>query len=98
VRFKKTATFETQSTGTGTSVDWRLGNKFWCGATVGTMSFINPPGACNLTLVFGGSTLSLPNIVKWPNGGVVPTFSGITIVSLFFSGTNYYAVEATDFQ
>ena len=97
VNFKTTATFQLEGT-SGTSIDWRKGNKFWCSATTGTLSFINPPAACNLTLLFAGSNIVLPAIVKWPNGGVIPTFTGVTVVSLFFSGTFYYAVEATDFQ
>ena len=96
VRFMKTATFDIKVSG-GTSIDWRLGNKFWAGVTEGTLSFINPPGPCNLTLLFNGSNLSLPNIVKWPNGGVAPTFSGTTIVSLFWGGSTYFATESTNF-
>ena len=96
VRFRKTATFELKGTD-GTSIDWRLGNKFWTSAQTGTLSFINPPAACNLTLIFNGPKLSLPNIVKWPNGGVAPTFLGTTIVSLFWGGSTYFATESTNF-
>ena len=97
VRFQKTATFQRRST-SGTSIDWRLGNKFKCTATTGTLSFIDPPGACNLTLqINDGDNVELPSIVKWPNGGSAPTFTGTTIISLYWNSNNYYAVEATDF-
>ena len=95
MHFNKTATFQMQGT-SGTSIDWRLGNKFWCSAPSGTLSFTNPPGACNLTLLFS-TPITLPAIVKWPNGGVIPVFQGATVVSLFFSGTSYFAVETTNF-
>ena len=98
VRFEKTATFTIRAA-SGTSIDWRLGNKFFCTAPTGGLNFINPPAACNLTLQLTNSAnVALPVGVRWPNGGSAPTFTGQTIVSLYWNASIYFAVEATDFR
>jgi hypothetical protein len=101
----------TQGTATGdgtTTIDWKLGNKFYFtfGNANETFTFTAPSNPCNLVLVLkqystGGKTATWPNTVMWP-GGTAPTLStgnnDIDIVSMYFDGTNYFAVASLDFS
>lgn len=100
----------TQQTATGdgtTTIDWKNGNKayFTFGNANETFTFTNPSKPCNLLLVLkqystGGKTATWPNSVMWP-GGTAPTLStgnnAIDIVSMYFNGTNYFAVASLNF-
>ncbi len=102
----------TQQTATGdgtTTIDWKLGNKFFFtyGAQNDTFTFTAPSNPCNLLLVLkqdgGGSrTPTWPATVKWPTAGTEPTWSSgggeIDIVSFYYDGTSYFGQAGLDFQ
>lgn len=101
----------TQQTATGdgtTTIDWKLGNKFYFtfGNASETFTFTAPSNPCNLVLVLkqystGGKTATWPNTVMWP-GGTAPTLStgnnAIDIISFYYDGTNYYGVSSLNFS
>ena len=106
----RTIDFTQQSTtGDGTTtMDWRLGNKFFFtfGAFNETFTFTAPSNPCNILLVLkqdgtGSRTATWPVAVKWP-GGTAPTLSTgankIDIISFYFDGTSYYGVDSLDFS
>jgi len=71
-----------------------------------TFTFTAPTsiGTFKLKLIQDGTgsrTVTWPATVKWP-GGTAPTLttdaSAIDIISFYYDGTNYYAVEALDFS
>jgi hypothetical protein len=101
----------TQQTATGdgtTTIDWKLGNKFYFtfGNANETFTFTAPSKPCNLVLVLkqystGGKTATWPNTVMWP-AGTAPTLStgnnAIDIVSFYFNGTNYFGNSSLNFS
>jgi len=100
----------TQQTATGngtTTIDWKLGNKFYFtfGAQNDTFTFTAPSKPCNLILVLkqdgtGSRTATWPVSVKWA-GKVAPTLTtdgnAVDIVSFYYDGTNYHGVASLDF-
>ena len=101
----------TQQTATGdgtTTVDWRLGNKFYFtfGAQNDIFTFIAPTYACNLILVLkqdgvGSRLATWPGTVLWPSN-VAPTLStgvaAVDIVALYWDGTSYHSVANLNFS
>lgn len=101
----------TQQTATGdgtTTIDWRLGNKFYFtfGAQSDTFTFTAPSGVCNLLLVLkqdatGSRLATWPNTVKWP-AGTAPTLttaaSSVDIVTFYWDGTNYHGTSSLNFS
>lgn len=101
----------TQQTATGdgtTTIDWKLGNKFYFtfGNANETFTFTAPSNPCNIVLVLkqystGGKTATWPNTVMWP-GGTAPTLStgnnDIDIVCFYWDGTNYFGNISLDFS
>jgi len=101
----------TQQTATGdgsTTIDWRLGNKFYFtfGNANETFTFTAPSNPCNIVLVLkqystGGKSATWPATVMWP-GGTAPTLStgnnDIDIVTFYYDGTNYFGVFSLDFS
>ncbi|KKK62672.1 hypothetical protein LCGC14_3002000, partial [marine sediment metagenome] len=101
----------TQQTATGdgtTTIDWKLGNKFYFtfGAQADTFTFTAPTNPCNLILVLkqdgtGGRIPTFPVTVLW-SGGSMPTFStggnAVDLVAFYYDGTSYHAVETLDFS
>lgn len=100
----KALTFKPQEiTGDGTTeIDWGNGNKVNLdfGAQSEALTFVDPPGACDLTLKLtqdgGGSRVisSWPAaVVAWEGGSapVLQTAPGaVDIVSFYFDGSGYY--------
>jgi len=101
----------TQQTATGdgtTTIDWKLGNKFYFtfGAQNDTFTFTAPTNPCNLILVLkqdgvGSRIPTFPGTVLW-SGGSMPTFStgvaAVDIVAFYYDGTNYFGVETLNFS
>lgn len=101
----------TQQTATGdgtTTIDWKLGNKFYFtfGAQNDTFTFTAPSNPCNLILVLkqdgtGSRIPTFPGTVLW-SGGAMPTFStgiaAVDIVAFYYDGTNYFGVDTLDFS
>ena len=101
----------TQQTATGdgtTTIDWKLGNKFYFtfGAQNDTFTFTAPSNPCNLILVLkqdgAGSRLATwPGTVLWPAGNA-PTLStganDVDIVSFYYDGTSYHGNSSLDFS
>lgn len=98
------------ATGDGTTtIDWGAGNmfNFQFGAFNETFTFTAPtkPGTFILKLVqdsVGSRTATWPATVKWP-GGTAPTLTtilttGTDIITLYWDGTNYFAVDALNFS
>jgi len=93
----------TQQTATGdgtTTIDWKLGNKFYFtfGAQNDTFTFTQPTHECNLLLVLkqdgeGSRLATWPETVMWP-AGTAPTLtttaSAVDIISFYWDGTNYH--------
>lgn len=100
----------TQQTATGdgtTTIDWKLGNKFYFtfGAQNETFTFTAPTHACNLLLILkqdgtGSRTATWPATVKWP-AATAPTLTTgankIDIVTFYFDGTNYHGTSSLDY-
>lgn len=97
-------------TGDGTTtIDWGNGNffHFQFGAFNEVFTFTAPtkPGTFILKLVQDGTgsrTVTFPATVKWSKG-TAPTLTttattGTDIITFYFDGTNYFAVEVLDFQ
>lgn len=70
-----------------------------------TVSFSNPVIGTTYKFILtqdatGGRTVTWPSNVKWA-GGVAPTLStaanAVDIVTLYYNGTNYYGMAATNF-
>ena len=89
------------------TIDWNKGNKAKITLTQdATLTFIDPPGACNLILYIeqdsnGGHNITFPSNVKWAGGlEITPTDTpnAVDIVSLFFDGVNYYAIANYNFS
>lgn len=101
----------TQQTATGdgtTTIDWKLGNKFYFtfGAQNDTFTFTAPSNPCNLILVLkqdgtGSRTITWPGTVLWP-AGTAPTLStganAVDVVSFYYDGTNYFGNSSLDFS
>jgi len=101
----------TQQTATGdgtTTIDWKLGNKFFFtfGAQNDVFTFTPPTKPCNLLLVLkqdsiGSRTATWPASVLWA-GGTAPTLStgadAVDIVSFYYDGTNFYGVPSLNFS
>jgi len=98
------------TTGTGaTTIDWRLGNafNFQFGAFNETFTFTAPSKAGTFILKLvqdsvGSRTVTLPGTVKWTSAGLPPTLTetattGTDIITFYFDGTNYFAVDALNF-
>ncbi len=81
---------------TGTTIDWRKGNKQTIAPTSApTYTFTAPGGACSLILKITqystAVTITWPAAVKWL--GSTPDFatdSGVYIIAFFYDGTNYW--------
>jgi hypothetical protein len=92
---------------TADTIDWTTGNYHKSTMTGNcTYTFTAPtgPGRFQLMLVqdaTGSRVPSFPASVKWP-GGSMPTFStaanSIDIVTFYYNGTDFYAVETLDFS
>jgi len=102
------AYFDLQTaTGDGTTaIDWREGNKFnlTLGAFDETVTYSNAPsGACNLVLwikqdATGGRTVTLPTMTAMGAAISIATGSNaITIVSIYYDGTDYYATSVQEY-
>ncbi len=101
----------TQQTATGdgtTTIDWRLGNKFYFtfGAQNDTFTFTAPTKPCNLILVLkqdgtGSRLATWPGTVLW-TAATAPTLStgiaAVDIVSFYYDGTNYLGVSSLNFN
>lgn len=98
------------ATGDGTTtIDWDGGNlfNFQFGAFSETFTFTAPsaPGTFILKLVqdsVGSRTATWPGTVKWP-GGAAPTLTttattGTDIITFYYDGTSYFAVDTLDFS
>ena len=98
------------ATGDGTTtIDWGTGNmfNFQFGAFNETFTFTAPtkPGTFILKLVqdsVGSRTATWPASVKWPSG-TAPTLTttattGTDIITFYYDGTNYFAVDALNFS
>ena len=111
IKTKKTITFEKElvnSVTTGTVViDWNESQKqkLTITGTGCTVSFTNPPGACNLILKViqgdGSDTVGTwDSDIKWA-GSSAPTLStgsaDIDLISFYFDGTNYLGAASLDF-
>ena len=95
----------------GIAVDWNLGNKQSIGITGSgyTITKTNPAGPCNLILKVIQGSASADTITTWAassgsiywSGGAIPGLStsngAIDIISLYFDGTNYFAVASFNF-
>jgi len=87
---------------TGTTIDWRKGNKQTVAPTTNpTYTFTAPGGACSLQLKItqhsSAVTITWPAAVKWC--GSTPDFatnSAVYIVSMFYDGTNYWATAVEE--
>jgi len=96
------------TTGDGTTtIDWKLGNKFYFtfGAQSDTFTFTPPTNPGNLLLVLkqdgtGSRLATWPATVMWP-AGTAPTLTttaaGIDICSFYWDGTNYFGVASLAF-
>ena len=94
----------TSSSGSAT-IDWNAGTNAIITLTENTtLTFTNPTSPCHLQLEVaqnstGGYTLTLPTI-KWV-GGVSPALStaanNISVISLYFDGTNYLGISSDSF-
>lgn len=105
-----TAYFDLQNLTTSAStvtIDWTKGNKAKLTLTQdASLTFIDPPGACNLVLELvqdsnGNHNVTFPSSVKWESGlELTPTktANSIDMVALFFDGTNYFASPAYNFS
>ena len=98
------------ATGDGTTtIDWKLGNffHFQFGAFNETFTFTAPTKAGTFILKLvqdsvGSRTVTFPATVKFI-GGTAPTLTttattGTDIITFYFDGTSYFAVEALDFS
>lgn len=87
------------------TVDWKNGNIAKLTLTENTtLSFTNPSYVCSLTLMIvqdatGGHSITFPTI-KWANGEA-PTLNispnNVSIIRLFFDGSDYYGMYADSF-
>jgi hypothetical protein len=96
-------------TGTTQTVDFSTGNvqalslASATGTVTLTLSNAVAGGAYAIKIIQGATarTLSWPAAVKWPSGTPITlsTASGaVDLVSIFYDGTNYYAVGGNNFQ
>ncbi len=98
------------TTGDGTTtIDWKLGNMFdfQFGAFSETFTFTAPtkPGIFILKLVqdsVGSRTVTWPGTVKWVDG-TAPTLTttgttGTDIITFYYNGTSYFAVQSLNFS
>ena len=96
------------SSGTAKTLDWLNGNKQVLTLTGNvTLTFSAPAGKAASFLLrlvqdgAGGRTVAWPAAVKW-RGGVPGRLStaanAVDIISLYYSGTNYYACASTSYQ
>lgn len=87
--------------------DWPQNNKQKITLTenITSLTLTAPNGPCNLIMKItqgaGPYTITWPASVLW-QGGTAPTLSttngAVDIVSMYFDGTNYYAVWSGDYQ
>ena len=95
--------------GASITIDWNNGNKqvlTLTGSPGCTVSFTNPPGACNVVLrvvqgAGGSKTATWPGSVLWP-AATAPTLSTTAayedIACFYFNGTNYYGQATMEFR
>lgn len=87
---------------TGTTIDWRKGNKQTIAPTSAPIyTFTAPGGACNLVLKLTQDSTAVsitwPAAVKWC--GSTPAFdtdSAVYIICFFYDGTNYWATAVEE--
>ena len=97
------------ATGDGTTtIDWVLGNifDFTFGAFNEVFTFTAPTKAGTFILKLvqdsvGSRTVTFPATVKW-TGGIAPTLTttattGTDIITFYYDGTSYFAVQALNF-
>ena len=97
-----TASFTLVNNTTGTTIDWRKGNKQTVAPTSGpTYTFTAPLGACNLVLKLTqystAVAINWPGSVKWL--GSTPDFStnsAVYIICFFYDGTNYWGTAVKE--
>ena len=107
----KTATFNAEfdngNSGTAATVDWNSGQKQRITLTnTSTLSFTDPPGACNLMLKLiqdatGGRDVTWPANVLWSQGltpNLTVNANAVDLVSFYFDGTDYYGFFADNFS
>jgi len=107
----KSATYTLNDEGTSGStitIDWTLGNKAKMinGWSTTTVSFTDPPSACNLVLegvqdAGGSNSYVWPANVKWPGGTAPTTSTGANDVDVFcfyYNGTDYYGSYGLDYS
>ena len=87
---------------TGTTIDWRKGNKQTIAPTSAPIyTFTAPGGACNLVLKLTQDSTAVsitwPAAVKWC--GSTPAFdtdSAVYIICFFYDGTNYWGTSVEE--
>jgi hypothetical protein len=93
------------ASGATLTVDWKAGQKqrVELGANC-TLTFAEPLGVCNLMLRLvqdgtGGRATTFPSSVKWA-GGAAPTWvtttNAVTVLAMYYDGTNYHATASVD--
>lgn len=93
--------YDNGTVSTDTTIDWTNGQKqvITLSGSI-TLSFTAPNGPCNLTLRIvqdstGGRTLTWPTSVLWPAGskmGLSSSANAEDVLSIYYNGSNYYAV------
>lgn len=99
------------NSGAAKTIDWEVCQKHKITLTADcTLTFSDPDGVSNFVFrviqdAVGGWNLTWPANVKWP-GGSAPNLgvagqgaaNAESIVSVYFNGTDYYAVATLDFS
>lgn len=95
------------NSGTSKTIDWTASNIQKITMTGNcTFTFTAPGGPSKLTLCLiqdgtGGRTVTWPAAVKWPQAiaaVLTTTAAGVDFVTMFYDGTNYYAIETLDMR
>lgn len=103
-----TQVFDNGNSGTSAAIDWTKEQlqKITLTGNV-TFTFNSPGGPCVVVFEIaqngaGGNSITWPATVKWP-GGTAPNFGAqganvVSVVTLFFDGTNYLSQSALAFS
>lgn len=101
------AEFNNGNSGVAATITWTNGQKQRLTLTGNaTLTFVNPPGPCNLMLKLiqdgtGNRNVSWPASVRWRNGNppnLTTPGGSIDLIALYFDGTNYYGVSSLNFS
>lgn len=111
IRNAKVVTFQAEidnpSSTTSAQIDWTSGQKQRLLLDNNpTITFVAPPGPCNLTLkvvqdATGNRTVTWPANVRWPNGqaaNLTNAGDAIDLVSFYYDGSNYFGVASLNFS